>query len=118
MNEQERKELRRKTSGAIDLLVAEGRAERVVIDGKPGVRLIRKLTDEPTAKFPDGFKAPLDERGTLELMHDRDSRAAERERCAKAVSPAAVFEVLKRHFTAHDRLPNIAREISALIQED
>ena len=38
---QQRKELRVKTSGAIDLLVDQGRAERVVIDGKPGVRLIR-----------------------------------------------------------------------------
>ena len=37
----ERKALRQKVSGAIDLLVAQGRAERTVVDGKPGVRLLK-----------------------------------------------------------------------------
>lgn len=41
MLEQERKELRTRTSAAIDLLVSQGRVERVVIDGKPGVRLVQ-----------------------------------------------------------------------------
>ncbi len=31
------------------------------------------LFSNSPAKFPDGFKAPLDHRGTLEMMHDRDS---------------------------------------------
>lgn len=31
---------RERIDGAIDLLVRQGRAERVTIDGKPGVRLL------------------------------------------------------------------------------
>lgn len=63
-----------------------------------------------TAALDAGEESPL------ERLH-RTATAAERERCAKAVSPAAVYEVLKKHFTAHDGLPNIAREISALLSQ-
>lgn len=36
----------------------------------------RHLSDEPKAIIPEGFSAPLDERTTLERIHDRDNAPA------------------------------------------
>ncbi len=66
----------------IDRLVRDGRAEHTMIDGKPGIRLIpvprevgfTKLADEPPASIPEGYRAPFDDRSTLEMMADRDAR--------------------------------------------
>jgi hypothetical protein len=37
----------------------------------------RRLSDDPPAQIPDGFKAPLDDRSTSEMMTDRDIEAEE-----------------------------------------
>lgn len=41
------------------------------IDMKPSI--ISQLSDDPPAQIPDGYRAPMDDRSTIEMMADRDA---------------------------------------------
>ena len=59
---------------AIDGLVMDGRVERFVsAAGEPSIRLLKrdkpKLTND-APQIPDDYRAPLDQRSTVEIMDE------------------------------------------------